>query len=367
MMLIFYILILVALQIYSFALVDPNLTLINHPLWVSFRDAMVQFGYFQRANSWYTYVVIILLLSVCHYLIVKNFKKYNPIKLSLIIGGILIFSYPFLSHDFFNYIFDAKIFTFYGQNPYTHIPANFAEDEWLRFMHWVDRTYPYGPSFLVLTFIPSFLGLGKFILNFFFFKLFSAVFYFLGVYFLQKIDKKTAIIFATHPLILIEGLVNAHNDLIGVSFAIIGIYFILQNKQIQSRIYFLLSAGIKYVTLPVILLQKKNEKINLLVLIAQIAMVAYLSISREPNAWYYLTFFAYLPIFKTIITRLSIFFFGLLLSYYPYIYLGGWDSSEKIFYKNAIIILSLGINIFYLLIKRKEVAQEFSLGALLKS
>ena len=363
-MLIFYVLLIVALQIYSFALIDPNLTLVNHPWWVLFRDQLVYFGYYMRESSWYTYLAILILLFISHLFFVKNYKKYNPLVVGGIIGFILIFSYPFLSHDFFNYIFDAKIFTYYHQNPYTHIPANFAGDEWLRFMHWVHRPYPYGPSYLVLSFIPSFLGLGKFILNFLFFKIFSVIFYLLGIYYLQKLDKRIALIFATHPLIILEGLVSAHNDLIGVSLAIIGIYYLEQRRQILSRIFLVLSAGIKFITLPVILLKRKRLTWNHLVFFLQILLLVYLSFTREIQPWYFLTLFVYLPYYKKFISWSNIFLFGLLLSYYPFIALGQWDK-EKVGIKMSIIFVSLGINVAYLFIKRKELAQDLEEAKLL--
>src|SRR3990167_1810684 len=182
-MFILYAFILCILTLYSYDLVDPNLTLINNSYWVTFREVVIQLGYYQRDTSWFIYLFLIISLFIFSYLFIRKYNTVDPFKIALIVSGILLFSYPFLSHDFFNYIFDAKIFTYYGQNPYTHIPANFADDKWLRFMHWVHRPYPYGPVYLPLSFIPSFLGFGKFILNFLLFKIFTVIFYLLGVYF----------------------------------------------------------------------------------------------------------------------------------------------------------------------------------------
>jgi len=91
--------------------------MINHPLWNWFRSQIINIGYFKRELSWWIYFTIICLLFVFYFLIIKQSKKISPVRLAIIIGGILLFSYPFLSHDFFNYMFDAKILTFYGKNP----------------------------------------------------------------------------------------------------------------------------------------------------------------------------------------------------------------------------------------------------------
>jgi len=348
-MLIFFAPVLVGLFVYSYALIDPNLTLINHPLWVSFRDPLVYFGYYQRQTSTIVYILLLFLLFLFHWHFVKNYKRHSLWKIIGIISFFSVLSYPFLSHDLFNYIFDAKILTFYGDNPYTHIPGSYPNDEWIRFMHWTHRSYPYGPVFLPLTLVPSFLGFGKFILNFLFFKLLNFIFYGLGVYILNKMDKKWAMIFATSPLIIVEGLMNAHNDLIGVVLAFIGIYLLSRSKTMYSRIFFLASVGIKYLTLPVLFLGDKTIKWNKLLFMIQIGIVLYLSFTSDLRPWYFLTIFAFLPLFPKQIHNFSFFFTGLLISYYPFIRFGNW---EQMSIKYSIVYVAFGLNIAYLLARK---------------
>jgi hypothetical protein len=192
--------------------------------------------------------------------------------------------------------------------------------------------------------------MGKFILNLILFKGLFVGFYLLGIYVLRKMNNVWALIFATHPLILIEGLVNAHNDLIAVSFGLVGIYYLSKNKSILGKIFFILSAGIKYLTLPLILLSKKNKKMNYLVIIIQTALVGYLVLFREIQPWYFLTFFVFLPYYAQYIRMFDIFFLALLLSYFPYIFYGSWDD---IWIKQAIIITGFIINGGYLLYKKR--------------
>ncbi len=346
-----YVVVLLSLSLYSYALIDPNLSLMSNKYWVLFRDPLVQFGYYHRDQSWYTYFILVVLLFLFHYFFLRTYKRYNPVRISLIIGSILLFSYPFLSHDFFNYIFDAKILTYYGQNPYLHKALDYPADEWLRFMHWTHRSYPYGPFFLVLTLIPSYLAVGKFILNYFFFKILFVSLYVVAVYFLNKLDKRSALEFATHPLIIIEGLVATHNDLLAVSLGIVGFYYLFKQKQVWGRVLFVLSALIKYTTLPLpLLMAEKKNWINWMALIVQVGLLVYLSVFREIQQWYFLTLFAYLPLYKSIIQKTNIFLFGLLMSYYPYIYLGGWDGDEKMWWKHVIINVFAAINILYIFI-----------------
>ena len=345
-----YLLIILTLSAYSYVLVDPSLTLVNAQWWVDIREPLIQIGFHERELSTFFYISIIVLLFIAHYYILKKYPKLNAIHLGLIIGGGLLISYPFLSRDLFSYMFDARILTYYGQNPYLYAPIDFPHDDWLRLMHWTHRSYPYGPTFLPLTLIPSFLSMGKFILNLIFLKGLFVGFYLISIYYLRRLNNMWALLFATHPLILIEGLVNAHNDLIAVAFGIIGIYYLMKNKSAVGKMFLILSAGIKYLTLPLIFLSKENKRLNYIVIIIQAALIGYLVLFREIQPWYFLTFFVFLPYYAKYIRMFDIFFLALLLSYFPYIYYGSWDD---IWIKQVIIIGGFCLNIFYLLVKNR--------------
>src|SRR3989344_8477777 len=111
-----YFVVVLLFSIYSYSLVDLNLTLFNNNLWNNFRGFIIQIGYFNRGLSTTIFLSGIIILY-CLYLLVKKIKP-DPIKLALVIGLVSLIAYPFLSHDFFNYMFDAKILTFYRKNPY---------------------------------------------------------------------------------------------------------------------------------------------------------------------------------------------------------------------------------------------------------
>ncbi len=343
-----YFLVIAALGLYSYVLVDPSLTLINNQAWVLFREKVIVIGYFQRELSSILYLALVVLLFVFYIYFNKREKPVDPLKISIIVALIALFAYPFLSRDFFNYIFDAKIFTVYHKNPYLFKPLDFPQDNWLRFMNWTHRSYPYGPLFLLISIIPSFLSFNKFILNFLLFKLIFVIFYLLAVYSLSKINKKYALTFALNPYVIIEGLVSPHNDLIGVSLAIAGVSLLYKNRSVLGRLIILLSAGIKYITLPFILLIKNKNKINLAVFIFLVLAMAYLAYEMDFQPWYFLVMFGFIPFYNKIITKLNIFFAGLLFSYYPFVRFGDWDSLYKTIMKRQIILFFLAVNIIYL-------------------
>jgi len=354
-MIILYFFLLSLLSVYSFSLVDPNLTLFNNSVWAYFREIMVYFGYYRRDLSSIAYILLILLLFFLSSRIALRPKIKDLMKLTVLIGLITVFSYPFLSHDFFNYLFDAKILTFYGKNPYAFKALDFPYDPWIRFMHWTHRTYPYGPSFLIISIAPSFLAAGKFILNYFFFKLTFVLFYFLSVFYLNKINHRVAIFFAFNPFVILEGLINNHNDLIAISLAFIGIYlFLHQNKTALGKIMLLISGGIKYLTLPLVFLSANKKKFNNIVLLSLIFAIIYYSFQVEIQPWYFLNLLIILPFFPKLVSQFNIFFAGLMLSYYPYIRFGQWTSPNNVSIKHWIITIFLGINLFVILFKSKK-------------
>ena len=349
-MILLYGLILLILLIYSYSLIDLNLTLINHPLWQNFRASIIQLGYYHRDWSWLVYAGLVILLFFFHLYFLKYHSKHNGLKVGLIVAVVLVGAYPLITHDLFNYIFDARIVTFYHKNPYELFAGFFYNDPWLRFMHWTGRRYPYGPIFLPLTLIPSFLGGTKFLLNFIFFKTFFVSFYLWAVYRLKKINNRWSLYFATQPLIIIEGLVASHNDLIGVSLAVIGVTYLIENRHRWLGYLFLIfSVGIKYITLPYLLFSRSNNKVIYVILLFVIGILIFINQGSEIQPWYFLALLALIPLYDNVLPKLNLFFAGLLFSYYPYIRLGGWDATWKVSLKHEIILVFALINVVYII------------------
>ncbi|MCL4390465.1 hypothetical protein M1345_03705 [Patescibacteria group bacterium] len=200
MIIFFYLLVLAVLGVYSYSQIDLNLTLLQTPWFLSFQHLMIQLGYFNRLLSTAIFAGLLLLLFLFYLLLLR--QKPN---LFILVAGVVVltlFAYPAFSHDFFNYLFDARIVTHYGQNPYFFKALDFPTDTWTRFMQWTHRTYPYGPIWLALTVPLSYLGFGKFILTVFNFKIMFAAAYVGSVVLIKKLSGvKNALFFAANPLV----------------------------------------------------------------------------------------------------------------------------------------------------------------------
>lgn len=338
-----YVIFLIA---YSYVLIDPNLFVSSARL-ENIREQFIQFGYHQREMSSYIFLILVSLALGFQYFFLKHLKKFSTWTVVAPLAVLGLFSYVLLSHDLFNYMFDAKILTFYHQNPYLHKALDFPWDPWLRFMRWTHRNYPYGPTFLPLTLVPSFLGFGKFFVTLFLFKSMFLGFYLWAVYCLNKMNRQWAVFFATSPLVIFEGLVNSHNDLIALSLGIIGTYWLSKNN-IVPRVFFLISAAIKYSTIPYLLLVKDKKSImNKVALLAFIGVLVYLSFWQEIQPWYFLGLFAFIPLYEKFIKGLAIFFAGLVFSYYPYVRFGEWNEVSQILLKHQIIAVFFILNAGY--------------------
>lgn len=355
-----YIFVIVGLFFYSFTQVDLNLTLSRVTIIQQIQAFFQHIGYFNRPLSTTLYIVIILLLFA-YYLFFLQYSKMLIKKhvwiLLFVMTTLLIFSYNTFSYDIFNYIFDARIVTYYHQNPYLYKALDFPQDHMLTFMRWTHRTYPYGPVWLFITIPMSYLGMQVFLPTFFLFKMIMGTAYLLTGYFIAKIVRKfslkdesfAVIFFCFNPLVIIESLVSAHIDIVMICLAVISLYALLNKKFLQSFILLSLSIGIKYVTgllLPLYLFvffkERKKEHWNLqlfflmavvgltLAIVAETIGIQYQPWRLQPQfqPWYLLAvipFAAFLSNKLYILIPTVVMSFVALLEYIPYLFTGNWN------------------------------------------
>ncbi len=363
-----YLIVIIGLFLYSFTQVDLSLTLSRWSVWQVIQKYFQHIGYFQRPLSTFLYIAVILLLYVFYFFFLAEAYSHKISKrqvwfLIISISVILAFSYNAFSYDLFNYIFDAKIITYYHQSPYLHKALDYPGDPMLSFMHWTHRIYPYGPIWLLLTVPLSYFGFKIFLLTFFLFKFLMAISFVGTVFFIDKILKKISpqyelfgvIFFAFNPLVIIESLVSAHNDIVMMFLAILSLYLFMSNKYIRSLILLILSIGIKFATaliIPVLvfwyLFRKHSwEKITFLIIAVMIAAIVAVSLRTNFQPWYllYALPFAALVARKyfILVPSIVVTFFSL-LQYAPFIYLGDWNPPVPtilLYLTNGSMLLSL--------------------------
>ena len=371
------------LAIFSYAYVDLNLTLSQNPAVLKFVTTMQKLGYFNRPAATIIYLSFIIIAFSFFIYNLWLFKRekvgLDYLKKSTIINTlILIFAYPFLSSDLFNYLFDARIILKYHASPYTHRALDFPNDQWIRFMRWIHRYSPYGPLWLAMSLLPASLAFGKFIFNLFAFKIFIGAFHLINTYIiykcLTKINPRVALFgtafYAVNPLFLIEGVANAHNDIVLGTFMLLPIYFLTVKSKGLSYVSLLFGFLIKYIpiiNLPwQILAALAKLSTGQLVFLNLATMTAFTYIYSsfgiavpfvsqgatqiQFQPWYLfwtLPFIALIPNIKLIVLAITI-SFGASLRYLPFIYLGDWSHSGTILFMQLVTIIPPILAAFFL-------------------
>lgn len=377
-----YILIFLLLFLYSFTQIDLGLVLSRYPFFYQIEKAFQYIGYFNRPLSTGIYLFTLSALTIL-YSFALLFAEKKKIDKKFIwkiiwIGIVLLtFSYSAFSYDIFNYIFDAKIITHYYANPYIHKALDYPGDPMLSFMHWTQRTYPYGPVWLFVTVPLSFIGLQIFLPTFFLFKMLAAASFVGSLFYIGKIFQKIKpekeifglIFFGLNPLVLIECLVSAHIDIVMMFVSLMAFYFLLQKKYITSYIFLILSIGIKFLTgllFPMFvwiqILQKQKKKINFEKILGVSLLFLLIGVIFETHqsgnfqTWYllgplsfgvFLSHKYYVLIPSIIISVLS------MLLYVPFLYLGNWNPPVPQILLNIMLIsyvlslIGVGLCFFY--------------------
>lgn len=323
---------LISFLFFSYSFVDLNL-LYFHKLYTGF-------AFFNRQFVTLYFISHIFIFFGFFYIFLK--RKFNPKFLIIITSTIFFFSYSaMLSYDIFNYMTTAKVIFKYHENPYVIMPIEFKGEPNLLFTHAANKISLYGPSWIVLSAAPFFLGFSNFVLTFFNFKLLIILFYIGTIFLVKKITRNeySVILFALNPLIIIETLIGNHNDIVMMFLALFSFFLLIKKRIFSSILILIFSIFIKYATIFLIpvfifttirILQNKKIDWNRIFLYSSLSMflVFLLSFLRgEIYPWYavwFLTFTSLIPKNKILLYISLAFSFGLLLGYVPFMLTGSY-------------------------------------------
>lgn len=347
----------VLLVIYSFTRQDLNLVLYNFfpysKFWADAHEWLQRLGWYQRPLATGIFVALCLVVFITYLYLLK--KKINFYWL-LVIATLGIFAYPMFSYDLFNYIFNAKMVWIYQANPHVRTAIEFAKDPMLRFMQNVHTPAPYAYGWTLASLLPGLSWfIGKFTVAFWAMKAFVALFWLAQLWILKKLVAKLFPkeswrfwLFALNPLVLVETLINGHNDVVMMFLALLSYWFLLKSKKILALLFLLLSASIKYASVvlaPLYFLPRR-------VLPAAASFLLLAVMFTRPDqlhSWYLIWAFSFAVLIKSkwLVSIFTALTFGALLRYAPYIYYGHWDPPVYLV-RNLIWLGSL---IFYPLIQ----------------
>ena len=359
---------LFAMTFFSYGFVDANFPFI--PFRALFNLAHTNFAGLTIIYSSLICILFALYVFLLSLLKKGRVKEGEIWKLILITIGILIFSFPGISNDIFNYIATAKVTFFYHENPYIIMPIEIPNEPLLAFMHAANKIALYGPTWIVLTGIPHFLGFGNLYLTIFTFKLFAVLFYVALLRLIWHASNKNLwalTFFALNPLVITETMISGHNDVVMMFFALASFMLLQKKKILFSIVSLVVSILIKYATillLPIyiiiLFLTLTKSKIvweNIWYWSSLAMFIAFLlsPIREEIYAWYFiwpLTFVALLkdnPFLKTISLGFS---FGLMFRVVPFLATGSWVGITPFVKKIVTFTPPAILTIFYALKKK---------------
>ena len=237
-----------------------------------------------RLEQTLIYIIILAIITTLYVLILKNrdkiFKNIKQVYIFIAISAtICIFIIPFISSDIFYYLGIGRLDSKYGQNPYYTTITEFVESEDnAKYLEndttlsagysnpWSDTTVVYGPIWTLICKIIAGMSFGNIDIGILLFKILGVLAHILNCYIIYKLTKKKifVLLYGLNPFILLEGIVNVHNDMYIITFVLASIYFLIKKKNILASITFLaLATAIKYFTillLPFIIIYHFRDK-----------------------------------------------------------------------------------------------------------
>ncbi|MBU1327478.1 hypothetical protein KJ618_02485 [Patescibacteria group bacterium] len=333
-----FIFISLVVAVFSYGFTDPNLVLLKHPFFVSIQGMLHQLVYAHTGTAALITGSILITFFVLYIGVLRLQEKATKeerkkfIKLFIIIGIILLLSYPMFSYDVFNYILTAKLTYFWKENPYVVMPIEISNDPNLMFTRAANKLALYGPTWISATFLPSLVGFGNVWLSIIAFKVLVGAWYGIFLWMIYRFTKTlwNVVFFALNPLILSEVFINGHNDILMMVLSLGGL-LLWQNMQPKYRYLGFMSfvasifvKGASIVLIPLFFLRWPMDKILSAGFWLMFGVLLLTPIREEMYPWYavwVLTFAALIPKNKAkFIHSFSIVLsFGLLMRHLPYI------------------------------------------------
>lgn len=303
--------------------------------WIGFLNRVIEYGGVHRPIlAWvWTGTVVALLGMQIYFLTAKNEKTKDWIMAGAVLALLSAGAYPFLSKDIYTYLFSAKMVMDYGLNPYTVAPKAFLGKElWLDLMGSIERSYFYGPVYLGLSLLPMMiLGTNRVLLLLLGYKMLNLIFWITGGWLVYKLSgdwRKTMAMWWFNPLLILELLVNGHNDLVMIVLFLAGVWLIERNKN-WGWTGFAMSALTKWVSgglVPVMVTEKYRK------LMARIMLLClfYFLIVKGSQVWYWTWMYMLLPMaeIKSNKSWMAIFVFQtiLILGYGGFVVAKNWGA-----------------------------------------
>ncbi len=166
-----------------------------------------------------------------------------------------LFTFPGQSTDMGDYIFRAHMLVHLHVNPLTTPPSTLITWNSFPFLSWYKEVDPYGPLWHLLNGLAHILVGEKLFLNYLALKLIGLISIGVSAWFIQSILQRVAPTYVTaglalwlwNPLVLNEGIIHGHNDMVMWAVILAGIWFLVRQRALPGLLM-LVAAGLIKVT-----------------------------------------------------------------------------------------------------------------------
>lgn len=207
----------------------------------------------------FSFVAYLSLLKYAHL-----FSKRSLYIGSLILMAICFLHLPYLSNDYFRFLWDGEIMHL-GINPYDFTPNQLIQKLSFSDCYYLDlyagmgelsqSNYSCYPTINQGYFYLSTLFSNDIATNIFILRLLIVVTIAVSAYYIEKLlihfgfNVKRIFILLLNPLVLIECISNLHFELTMVAFVLMALYFLIKDKLIISSILFAFAVHVKLIPL----------------------------------------------------------------------------------------------------------------------
>lgn len=232
----------------------------------------------EKILSFSIMAVIVITLTILYYFLLKYHKKIfenkrQTIFFIILIACVFALMIPHSVKDIYSYIGCGWTTANYHENPY-EMSAQEIENKYNTqdTMYeniatvWKNETMIYGPLWTLICSALTALSFGNVTIALFLFKLFNLSMHLLSCFMIHKITKKKMLVllYALNPIILLEGLMDVHNEIFMITLILFAIYYTIRKKNLWLAVLFLaLATAIKYfaiLLLPFLVLYLLREK-----------------------------------------------------------------------------------------------------------
>ncbi|TMC20911.1 MAG: hypothetical protein E6J34_11250 [Chloroflexi bacterium] len=210
-----------------------------------------------------------------------------------VFGVLCLFFQATTSQDIFSYIAYARMATLYHVNPLATSPQAIPHDLIYRYLYWTDQPSAYGPTWIMITaplqWLTSFFGNANLLPMILLLRGLGIIAHLSSAFLIWQLSGilidpdaveararrlQATLAFAWNPLLLLEAVVNAHNDTVILALVLLTLYLLSKVKVTQGRLLRIALAMFVFALAICV-------KINLIILLPGVVLFLY---RRQPRS-----------------------------------------------------------------------------------